>query len=245
VTHYRNQLVYHLRISFLILCILFFMQGSSLGQRTFSVNKNAARNIKDSINKNKEDVIEDKNDDYSEKEENNGRNEYTWLSMLSVVASLPPKQIQKIDFLTNSGGSGENNAVSWIDFNGYEEIKEKIQRIIRGMKKQKSMKKLNPDNTHIKNNPTAGNLSEIASNSKNLSLKASCNSVCGIVLYGPSGCGKTYLSRIIAAEVGTKRFLFQMIKWNSSSTFLPLTSMPYYYNRILLVLSTFLLSCFA
>lgn len=180
------------------------MEGSSLGQRTFSVNENAARNIQDSTNKNKEDMIEDKNDNYSETKENNERNEYTWLSMLSVVASLPPKQIQKIDFLTNSGGSDENNAVSWIDFNGYEDIKEKIQRIIRGMKKQKNVKKFNPDNSHIKNNQLAGNLSEIASNSKNLSLKGSCNSVSGIVLYGPSGCGKTYLSRIIAAEVCMK-----------------------------------------
>jgi DNA replication protein DnaC len=200
--------IFQLFYSTLIFCILFFMQGSSLGQRTFSVNKDAARNnsieMQDSINKDKEDMIEDKSgnkkENYDEKEKN-GRNEYTWLSMLSVVASLPPKQIQKIDFLTNSGGSDENSAVSWIDFNGYEEIKEKLQRILRGMKKQKNMKKLNPDNSHIKNNQIACNSSEIASNSKNLSLKGSCNSVCGIVLYGPSGCGKTYLSRIIAAEV--------------------------------------------
>ena len=194
------------------------MQGSSLGQRTFSVNKNAARNNsienKDSINKDKEDKIGDesgnKNEDEEEKEGSNGRNEYTWLSMLSVVASLPPKQIQKIDFLTNSGGLDENNAVSWIDFNGYEEIKEKIQRTLRGMKKQKNMKKLHPDNSHVRNNQIAGNLSESASNSKNLSLKGSCNSVCGIVLYGPSGCGKTYLSRIIAAEVRMKYYQIKL-----------------------------------
>lgn len=173
------------------------MEGSSLGHRTFSghsKDKNAAWNdsteIKDSANKDEDDkiVIEkvygSKNDD--KKEENDGRNEYTWLSMLSVVASLPPKQIQKIDFLTNSGGSDESNAVSWIDFNGYEEIKEKIKRIIRGIKKLKDIKKIDTNISHFKN-------SQIA-----------CNSVCGIVLYGPSGCGKTYLSRIIAAEVRIK-----------------------------------------
>ena len=127
-------------------------------------------------------------DEKEENEENQGRNEYTWLSMLSVVASLPPKQIQKIDFLTNSGGSDESNAVSWIDFNGYEEIKEKIQRVISGMKKHKNIKKLDTNISHIKFD------------------QISCKSVCGIVLYGPSGCGKTYLSRIIAAEVRIKQF---------------------------------------
>ena len=178
------------------------MEGSSLGQRTFSGHskiKNTAWNdtaeVQDRRNKDEggkigiEKEYVDKNDDEKEEnEENQGRNEYTWLSMLSVVASLPPKQIQKIDFLTNSGGSDESNAVSWIDFNGYEEIKEKIQRVISGMKKHKNIKKLDTNISHIKFD------------------QISCKSVCGIVLYGPSGCGKTYLSRIIAAEVRIKQF---------------------------------------
>ena len=188
------------------------MIGSSLGQRTFSAYKNISRNY----------LIQDKDIIQEEinlkNEEINENNKYSWQSMLAVVASLPPKQITKIDFLTNSS-TVENNAVSWEDFYGYEEIKIKIQRILRGMKKQKNSNFFNKDIINTKNNQIQSNLSEnisdsthnlpnnksaeqhLVKSSTNKSLRMSNNSVCGIVLYGPSGCGKTFLSRIIASEV--------------------------------------------
>ena len=191
------------------------MIGSSLGQRTFSAYKNISRNylIQD------KDIIQEENN--LKNEEINENNKYSWQSMLAVVASLPPKQITKIDFLTNSS-TVENNAVSWEDFYGYEEIKIKIQRILRGMKKQKNSNFFNKDIINTKNNQIQSNLSENISDSThnlhnnksaeqhlvksniNKSLKVSNNSVCGIVLYGPSGCGKTFLSKIIASEVQQK-----------------------------------------
>lgn len=198
------------------------MSGSSLGQRTFSAYENIPGNDLMKVKDNIQEENNHKNEENNENSKNNDK--YSWQSMLAVVASLPPKQITKIDFLTNSS-TVENNAVSWDDFYGYEEIKINIQRILRGIKKQKKYDFFKKDIIDTKNNQIQSNSSEntsgstndtnnkkttaqhfVKSNKNSKTLKVSNNSVCGIVLYGPSGCGKTFLSKIIASEVQQRTF---------------------------------------
>lgn len=55
---------------------------------------------------------------------------FSWRSMLAVVASLPPKQLQKLDSLTTIGSAG-GESLSWDDFCGYEDVKVVLKRLLK------------------------------------------------------------------------------------------------------------------
>ena len=56
--------------------------------------------------------------------------------MLSVLASLPPKQLQKLDSIINNSLSN-NVALSWCNFGGYNEEKKLLQKILKISKIEK------------------------------------------------------------------------------------------------------------
>ena len=151
----------------------------------------------------------------------NKGNFLSWKSMLLVLASLPPKQLKKLDFLS-SGGSSDFGSVSWEDFHGYGEVKKKLRRLLKMAKKDCT---LNDQSDGDKRKDVftidgADNITskstEFGGNSDNLvvrpslteSLKINSAKITGIVLHGPSGCGKSYLARIIASEVNEMSSLF-------------------------------------
>ena len=55
--------------------------------------------------------------------------------MLLVIASLPPKQLQKLESFLN-GVTSEGSDLSWADYCGYEEIKIKLKRLLRSTKNE-------------------------------------------------------------------------------------------------------------
>ena len=130
---------------------------------------------------------------------------FTWKSMLSVLASIPPKQLQKLDSIINNSLSN-NVALSWCNFGGYNEEKKLLQKILKISKIEKKTiadpGPISPQKNKSENNSQKlqNKLSE-PKISLAQSLNISSEKVRGIVLYGPSGCGKSYLAKIIAAEV--------------------------------------------
>ena len=55
--------------------------------------------------------------------------------MLFVIASLPPKQLQKLESFLN-GVTSEGSDLSWADYCGYGEIKLKLKRLLRSTKNE-------------------------------------------------------------------------------------------------------------
>ena len=141
--------------------------------------------------------------------------------MLSVIASLPPKQLQKLDSIT-SGTDLQGKSLSWEDFCGYDDVKIMLKKLLRMSKKEMTEKKYETTDVLAKCDPSASvpppaslpatdlfsalipasvqGLSPLPVQTLRQSLQISSDKVRGIVLYGPSGCGKSFLARIIAAE---------------------------------------------
>ena len=179
----------------------FLLLGLFLGQKTFPVKENRnEEETNDCKNRN--------NDKNSNTDRNGNRNNeifFTWKSMLSVLASLAPKQLQKLDSIINNSLSN-NVALSWCNFGGYNEEKKLLQKILKISKIEKitiaDPEPISPQKNKSENNSQKlqNKLSE-PKISLAQSLNISSEKVRGIVLYGPSGCGKSYLAKIIAAEV--------------------------------------------
>jgi ATP-dependent protease Clp ATPase subunit len=152
---------------------------------------------------------------------------FSWKSMLLVIASLPPKQLQKLDSFIN-GVTSEGSDLSWADYCGYEDIKTKMKRLIRSTKNEilpTSNRSIDVERTELKStsNKLFDNSSEhmIEENQSQISSRSLSTSnqeqqqehkrklkfqnmhgrVRGIVIHGPSGCGKSFLAKIFAAEV--------------------------------------------
>ena len=153
-------------------------------------------------------------DDENRKYGKNG-NFLSWKSMLLVLASLPPKQLKKLDFLS-SGGSSDFGSVSWDDFHGYGEVKKKLKRLLKMAKKDSVLNDQSDgeerkvvleiggtEKITLKSNALGGISDNLVALKPSLaqSLKMNSAKITGIVLHGPSGCGKSYLARIIANEV--------------------------------------------
>ena len=148
----------------------------------------------------------------------------SWKSMLLVLASLPPKQLKKLDFLS-SGGSSDFGTVSWDDFHGYAEVKKKLRRLLKMAKKDNTLNEecysnwrkdiftINEtDDIEFKSTVFGGNSDNLLIRpSLTQSLKINSAKITGIVLHGPSGCGKSYLARIIAAEVNDKSWMLDAV----------------------------------
>jgi hypothetical protein len=60
---------------------------------------------------------------------------FSWKSMLLVIASLPPRQLQKLDSFIN-GVTSEGSDLSWADYCGYEDVKTKMKRLLRSTKNE-------------------------------------------------------------------------------------------------------------
>jgi SpoVK/Ycf46/Vps4 family AAA+-type ATPase len=143
---------------------------------------------------------------------------FSWKSMLAVISSLPPKQLQKLDSLVTTGSSA-GELLSWDDFCGYEEVKITLKRLLKLSTIHRTDNDLvegdsvshSVSTSSVRTSPTSTTVPDIMTitdrGQKNEctmtlreSLKVSSDKVRGIVLYGPSGCGKSFLARIIATE---------------------------------------------
>jgi ABC-type glutathione transport system ATPase component len=156
---------------------------------------------------------------------------FSWKSMLLVIASLPPKQLQKLDSFIN-GVTSEGSDLSWSDYRGYEDIKTKMKRLIGSIKNEilpTSNRSIDVERAELIStaNKLFDNSSEhmIEENQSQISSRSLSTSnqeqqqeqkqehkrklkfqnmhgrVRGIVIHGPSGCGKSFLAKIFAAEV--------------------------------------------
>jgi SpoVK/Ycf46/Vps4 family AAA+-type ATPase len=108
---------------------------------------------------------------------------------LIAISNVPPKQLQNLNLISSVGnndiGLKSSRSLSWYDFAGYSDIKNKIIRLLQ---RQCS------NNTNINDN---NNLD----NNKKKNILFQTNMIPrGIVLHGPSGCGKSYLAKIISNE---------------------------------------------
>ena len=62
---------------------------------------------------------------------NDGGNMFNWKSMLSVIASVPPKQLQKLDSAVHTtGGGGDAEMLSWDSFCGYMDVKKLLKKLL-------------------------------------------------------------------------------------------------------------------
>ena len=187
--------------------------GLYLGQKLFSLQEKI--NEKDGSNG---EIIDNYNGNYVEKT-------FTWKTMLSVIASLPPKQLQKLDSIISTvgeGGSGE--ILGWDSFCGYSDVKITLKKLLRASTDKIEIKIKGLDGIDDNNEEKQGvhvipDSSILAAQAQTLSqphtsvhnklpsmtlresMQMTSDKVRGIVLYGPSGCGKSYLARIIASEV--------------------------------------------
>jgi hypothetical protein len=92
------------------------------------------------MSRKKSTVSSDRNEDgysgdFSDEAGEGNESLFSWKSMLLVIASLPPRQLQKLDSFLN-GVTSEGSDFSWVDFCGYEDIKTKMKRLLRSNKKE-------------------------------------------------------------------------------------------------------------
>lgn len=88
-----------------------------------------------------------------------------WSDVLVALGEVYPRELRNLDVRSFAG------QLSWDDFGGYHNVKDRLKNIVRW---------------------------QLASR-LNLS-RLGVERVPGIVMHGPSGCGKTFLAQVIAAE---------------------------------------------
>ena len=129
----------------------------------------------------------------------------SWRSMLAVIASQPPRQLQQLSsIVAGVGGSdGARTNLTWDDFGGYDDIKQSLQRLINSSKISNTRPTSSQQTVLVQHEVNTG--SNVAIDSKQLTLqgylKITTSSMRGIVFHGQPGCGKSFLARIVAAEV--------------------------------------------
>ena len=129
----------------------------------------------------------------------------SWRSMLVVIASQPPRQLQQLSsIVAGVGGSdGAKTNLTWDDFGGYDEIKQTLQRLINSSKISNTRLKSSQQVVHDQHDEKSTSNRAIDGTSLTLQsyLKITTSSMRGIVFHGQPGCGKSFLARIVAAEV--------------------------------------------
>ena len=58
-------------------------------------------------------------------------NTFNWKSMLSMIASVPPKQLQQLDSIVHTTGEGgDTEMLSWDNFCGYKDVKKQLRKLL-------------------------------------------------------------------------------------------------------------------
>ena len=131
----------------------------------------------------------------------------SWRSMLAVIASQPPRQLQQLSsIVAGVGGSdGARTNLTWDDFAGYDDVKQSLQRLINSSKISHTRLKSSQQTVCDQHDEKNSSHSTTAIDSNQLTLrgylKITTSSMRGIVFHGQPGCGKSFLARIVAAEV--------------------------------------------